>query len=448
LSIRIRNPAARGHAGQLAAGALLGLALVPQCPAQTPQTAATSQFEKLRTHLRDSHKQNDWQGNLGYARQQLALLNGAPRALLEVARAELNLGDTESGLQLLEQFARMGQAMDLAPLAPDAAALAANPRFQQVQRAMEANRAAVALGTTLFVLGDAPLLAEDVDYDARQQRFYISAVRAHKIISTDRHGVSADFARAPDGWPVVALRLDGARGRLWATEAAMQGMHFAPQADWGRSALLCFELRGGALLRRVEGPPSSLLGDMLVMGNGDVIVSDGAAGGVYRLREQGTSLERLDHGDFISPQTPAPHPDGRHLFVPDYVRGVAVLTLDSGEVHWLATDGRFALNGIDGLYFEGNRLIAVQNGTAPERVVAFTLNRTLEAIESQSVIERATATLGEPTHGVIAGRTFYYIANSGWDVLDERGQLKPQASFTPARIMQVELAALAAAAAH
>ena len=31
-------------------------------------------------------------------------------------------------------------------------------------------------------------------------------------------------------------------------------------------------------------------------------------------------------------------------------------------------------------------------------------------------------TLGDPTHGVVVGDYFYYIANSGWDVLDEHGQ--------------------------
>lgn len=37
--------------------------------------------------------------------------------------------------------------------------------------------------------------------------------------------------------------------------------------------------------------------------------------------------------------------------------------------------------------------------------------------------------LGDPTHGGIAGDFFYYIANSGWDALDDHGNLKTGATL-------------------
>jgi hypothetical protein len=43
-------------------------------------------------------------------------------------------------------------------------------------------------------------------------------------------------------------------------------------------------------------------------------------------------LERLDDGDFISPQTPAMHRDGKHVFVPDYARGIGVLEVATKQV--------------------------------------------------------------------------------------------------------------------
>ena len=54
---------------------------------------------------------------------------------------------------------------------------------------------------------------------------------------------------------------------------------------------------------------------------------------------------------------------------------------------------------------------------------------------SQDVIESATSTIGDPTHGVIVGSDFYYIANSGWDTLDDNGERKATAKVTPARIV-------------
>lgn len=406
--------------------------------AQTPDSAL-SQFQRLRQQLHDSHAHNDWQANLRYARSLRELLNGAPGSQLEVARAELQLGETEAGLSDLAVFARMGQTFDPAHIFPNIASLPAAAALHNLQQNLEANNRAISRASTAFVLADPTLLAEDIDYDSHSRRFFISSVRLGKIVTTDLRGVTRDFAKASDGWPLLALKVDTRRGRLWATEVALQGFDFAPKADWGRSALICYDLKDGKLLQRVEGPSGSALGDMLLTPMGDVIVSDGDGGGVYRLRPDGSALERLDAGDFISPQTAAPHPDGRRLFIPDYVRGIGVLDPTSRHVEWLPMMGRFALNGIDGLYATRGALVAVQNGTAPERVVMFRLNDSASEIVSEDIIERASRTLGDPTHGVIVGTTFYYIANSGWDAIDEHGKLKPGGRLSPARVMRAEL---------
>jgi hypothetical protein len=40
---------------------------------------------------------------------------------------------------------------------------------------------------------------------------------------------------------------------------------------------------------------------------------------------------------------------------------------------------------------------------------------------------------------VVVGDRFYYIANSGWDALDEQGNIKPGKTLTPGVIMSVEI---------
>ena len=59
--------------------------------------------------------------------------------------------------------------------------------------------------------------------------------------------------------------------------------------------------------------------------------------------------------------------DGKQIFVPDYLRGIGLLEISTKQVRWLSMEKGFALNGIDGLYFDRGTLIAVQNGTSPER---------------------------------------------------------------------------------
>ena len=63
----------------------------------------------------------------------------------------------------------------------------------------------------------------------------------------------------------------------------------------------------------------------------------------------------------------------------------------------------------------------------------------LNSGKGPKVIESNTPTLGDPTHGVVVGDIFYYIANSGWSELDDHGDLKPGAKLTAARIMQFKL---------
>jgi hypothetical protein len=88
------------------------------------------------------------------------------------------------------------------------------------------------------------------------------------------------------------------------------------------------------------------------------------------------------------------------------------------------------------LYFDRGSLFVVQNGTSPERVIRLKLDESLTRAVSTEIVERATPTLGDPTHGVFVGDDFYYIANSGWSELDDHGDVKPAFKLTAAHIMR------------
>ena len=428
--------------GQIHKRALL-LLLILAVPSSAGQAdSAVERFQSLQEKLQKSRSSSDWQSSLATAREVEQFLNGSPGSLLETARAEVHVNDLTGAARKMEEFVRMGQSTELIETSVEFAPLHEQARFSEIQNGMKANRSSISLGSIAFGLTDSALLAEDLDYDRDSKRFFVTSVRQKRILSTDGSGASREFAKAPDHWPVLAIKIDRSRGLLWATEVALQSFIFAPEEDWGRSALLCYDLKSGRLLRRIEGPHPGALGDMTLAANGDVFVSDGDGGGVYRVLTKRDALERVDAGDFISPQTPVMHPDGKHIFVPDYVRGVGLLEIASKQVRWLSMEGRFALNGIDGLYFDGGKLFAVQNGTSPERVVAFKLDATLTTIVSATIIERSTPTLGDPTHGVIVDGSFYYIANSGWDVIDDHGNMKPGAKPSDARIMRVQVKGL------
>jgi sugar lactone lactonase YvrE len=397
------------------------------------QPQATATFQRLQQDLAADKKRGDWNAFLADAERQKVFLNGSPLSSLEIARAELELGHADAALVQIRRFLAMGQTNPILD----------SPLFRSHRAAIDEhlrnNALPVSAARPAFRLDDPGLLPEDIDYDPRTKRFFISSILKHSIMALDAHGQLQTFADSPEHWPMVAIKVDANRRRVWATEVAFDGFTAIASADWGRSMLLEYDLDSRALLSRYDGPPHSNLGDMALMPNGDPIVSDGTGGGVYRL--QRGKLHRIDHGELLSPQTVAICNDGRHAFIPDYVRGIAAFDLKTGALRWLSTEDRYALDGIDGLYCEGRLLMAVQNGTAPERVVSFTLDASKSAINAESVVERATDTLGEPTHGVFVGRTFYFIANSGWNAIDEHGAETSGTGLTPALIMSFDVPA-------
>src|SRR5580692_10532969 len=169
------------------------LFLATMLTAKQPDSAL-EQFHGLRAELHKSQTNNDWHSYLTSANKLKDLMNDAPNSLLQVARADVRVGNFDDAFHELEQFARMGQSVDLLAASPDFAVLLKKPNFAKIEDGMKANRSPVSLGSTAFLLSDSGLLAEDVDYDPGSKKFFITSVREKKIISTGTSGASADFA--------------------------------------------------------------------------------------------------------------------------------------------------------------------------------------------------------------------------------------------------------------
>jgi sugar lactone lactonase YvrE len=405
------------------------LALAPIAGADE-SSVAVGVFQKLQHDLVADKKRADWSAFLADAERLKAFLNGSPTSGLELARAQLELGRPDAAFPEIRRFVAMGQTNPILD----------SPAFQKfradIDPQLQSNLSSSSLAEPTIHLSEARLLPEDIDYDPQSKRFFVTSILGANILALDGGGHERVFADSPDHWPMLALKVDAKRRRLWATEVALDEFNSVQKADWGRSVLLEYDLDRGSLLFRRDGPPGSNLGDMVLADNGDPLVSDGTGGGIYRLRHR--QLRRIDHGDFISPQTIAICRDNQQVFVPDYVRGIAAFNLETGAVRWFSMKDRYALDGIDGLYCHGNSLVAVQNGTSPNRVVAFSLDSSRSSIVAETIIERGTSTLGVPTHGVFVGNTFHYIANSGWNAIDEHGVETAAPRLTPALIMRAE----------
>ena len=141
----------------------------------------------------------------------------------------------------------------------------------------------------------------------------------------------------------------------------------------------------------------------------------------------------------MSLQGPAVARDGRSLYVADYIRGIARVEASSGAVKWLTHPRTVAVSGIDGLALAGEKLIAVQNGLAPHRVIELTLDAAGDGVAAARVLAQDTAAIREPTHGVVRGGEFHFIANSGWDSFDDAGATRKAIQIVVPRVMRVSI---------
>jgi sugar lactone lactonase YvrE len=433
-------------------------------PVQPPVAAPEPSWQDLNHSAKLAHDAKDYPTYRARVGRLYDLLSGHPDTVFGMAKAEALLGHTAAALEWLDVYASMGLVRDVSDQ-PDLASLLKADGYAAVLARLEANKRPRSSSVRAFTLPDPDLLTEDIAYDPGTGRFFVSSVREAKIVTIGKGGGAAsDFV--PPGrdaiWGVLALAVDARRGVLWATTAAMPQTRGYREADQGHTAVLRYDLATGKLQKRYDlplppaplpapkgsaagGPPPAeerlrVLGDMTVAPNGDVFVSEAVTGAVYTVGHARDELETLvAPGTFISPQTPAVTPDGRRLLVADYVRGIGIVDLATRATTWMTHPKGVAVNGIDGLYLHGDSLLAVQNGTEPNRVIRLFLDRTLTRILRWEPLDSHSPGLGAPTHGTVVGRDFFYLANSGWDQLADDGSVKPGAALTPAEVRRAPL---------
>lgn len=364
-----------------------------------------------------------------------------PNIVFNLARADARLGRTEDALGWLQSFAASGLVRDVQGDSAFAE-LRAAPGWAALAERVAANGRPVGSAQAAFVLPDSGFVPEGIALDPRTQRFFVSSIRTGRILAWSQGGGFAEFVPAGrDGqWAMLALDVDTATRTLWATTAAMPFFARHQPADSGRSAVLAYDLDTGALRRRYDAPSGGRhsLGDMTVAPNGDVFVSDSDEGVVYRIARGDAEMEPFASDGLVSPQGLAVASDGR-ILVADYLRGIAALDRESGEVTWLEVADSMAVSGIDGLVRVGHSLIAVQNGVNPKRVVELRMNDAETRITGWRALESGTPLLTEPTHAVVVGPELFFIADAGWDRLAPDGTVRPGMALEPAHVMRMSI---------
>ncbi len=391
-----------------------------------------------------AYQAHDYQAFLSHAREAERLRPAHGGAIYNLACAYALTGDTAAALAMLDRFGGLGYVADVAADS-DLAALRGTPGLQQVRRRLARNEAPLVRSKVAFTLPETDLLTEGIAYDPREKAFYVGSVHHRKIVRVDRAGRVSDFVTEGRDrlWAPLGMKVDPVRRLLWVAAAAVPQMTGYTPSDSGRSGLFRYDLGSGRLTGRFLLAPDAAphaLGDLTIGHDGAVYASDSRSPTIYRFRAGNDTVERfLTSPLLLSAQGLAQTPDGRTMYVADYSRGILRIDLASRRVALLPTSDDVLALGIDGLYLVDGRLIGIQNGVAPHRVVRLTLSPAGDSVTAGEVLERAHPRYAEPTLGVVVGHDLYYVANSQWERFGEDGHVADSGALLPPTVLRLRL---------
>jgi len=390
-----------------------------------------------------AYQAKDYAAFLENMKQAAQLRPNHPRLMYNLSAAYALNRRKDEAIDWLSRVARMGLVY-AAERDEDFASLKGSREFAEVVALFQKNRAPIGDAAQAFTVHEKGLVPESVAYDPATKNFYLSSVYRRKVLRVGPKGETTEFATEREGlWSVMGMKVDAARRLLWVCTAAQPQMANYDARERGRSGLFKFDLRTGKLAGKYMLPADSKqhwLGDLAINSRGDVYTTDSVTPALYVLRHNAQSLEAVLEGEpFVSPQGLDFDAGEKRLFVADYAKGVFVIDLRTKRYVPLAPAPDSTMLGIDGLYFYRGRLVAVQNGVNPQRVVRLDLSKDLRRVERFETVAANLPVFDEPTLGVMVGDSFYFIANSQWGALDEQGRLAPEDKLKEPVVLKLKL---------
>lgn len=383
--------------------------------------ASADGYRDARAELVTAYEAQDYPAMRAAALKSLDARPAYPGGLFNLALAEVLGGDAEASLHALNEL--LAKKIDFgADEADEFAPLHDLPGWDAY---------ATAVTDLYHPIGDAT-----VAYRHWQRDFIPEGIAAgtggELYLGSIRHGeivrIGETLARASDGphWSVFGMRL-AADGRLWFVSSAISEFAALDPADEGKTGLFAIDTNSGEIVVRAllhSTGNKQVLGDLILVDADTIFLADQTDGIVYRYTISGGEFATVvERGHFGSPQGLVLDESGAYLYVADYIGGLYRLELATGEIGRVTPIDSASDYGIDGLYRYGNKLVAIQNGIRPNRVVQFELSADGSAVIASRVLAMNLPEFDEPNLGVMRGDEFLFIANSHWNRFEQDGGL-------------------------
>lgn len=286
-------------------------------------------------------------------------------------------------------------------------------------------------GRVAFTLPESALRPEAIAWDGVRGRFLIGTVDTGTLLAVTPDGKVEEILKAGKDNGLMAINgiaVDQERKKLWVTTAGLPGFAALAPADLGRGALLEFHLETLEPLGRFEIPADGVPhvpGSVVVTPAGDVFLIDRAVPVLYRKPVGKPLAAYLGNPDMVGLRDLTVSTDGSKLYVADAAMGVMVVDVVNGKASTLTGPETLNLTGISGVMYSEGKLLVLQNGITPQRLMRLDLDPTGMTVTAVAPLAIALEPFNAPAFGVVQGGAVYYFASSNLADTDADAGAKP-----------------------
>lgn len=274
-------------------------------------------------------------------------------------------------------------------------------------------------GSVAFTLPGEPADFEAIAWDGSREKILVGTLREGTVLAVGDDGKKEVLLKADDKnglWSIHGLAVDVERNRLWISSSATPEFGGFSPAVKGGSAVSEFKLDSLELVGRFDVPADELkhkLGSIAVTNDGHVYVIDRNKPIIYRKMPESTKLEAyVAHPELVSLTDLAVAPDNSKLFVSDTAMGIWVIDPVVQQAAMLAGPETLNLGGITGMEFIDGKLLVIQNGFNPQRLIRLNLDNGDSEVGEVAPMAIALESFDGPGTSTLTEDSIYYFANS------------------------------------
>lgn len=396
--------------------------------------AAFEASQAARNKGVEAFRAGELEAALGHMEEALSHRPNNPLLLGYVAYLAAETGNAIRAETAAKRYAAMGLVPADGIRASLGTALPEKPAHE-ISTAFGTNLQPHGTTETKFILPADFELVEGIATDSKG-RFYFGSVVSGSIVRMDATGPSkiVDAKQHEFGSFFGMLMHDS---NLYVTFAHLRQTPGYAEGE-GQTGVAKVDPETGDVLEvwaLPGGSASQQIADITVSSDGGIYVSDAQGKKIYQITGD-TLFPAFVHDGFMSPQGIAETGNG-HLILADYGRGLWLLDRETGKATLLGVPENISLHGIDGLVWHDGKLIALQNGVTPHRMLAIDISADGTYVENARVVAQGFGDYGEPTLGVSTSDGLYFIAGSQWPSYGDGGILNEGMEAKPTPVMKL-----------